>query len=211
MLQIIPGILEKDWVEIKKKIEIILPFSKTVHIDLIDGKFVENVTFFDPTPFAKYTKDALFELHMMIEEPINYLKPWANAGFKRFIGHIEKMSNQIEFVAEGQLLGEVGLAIDGPSSVDMLEVPLEDLDVLLFMTVKAGASSQKFITEYLEKVKKIRARTNIPIEVDGGITDETVLLARQAGANRFVSTSFISKSISPQEQFKKLQQKLSKF
>src|SRR4030043_2163899 len=99
-----------------------LSFSKNIHIDIIDGKFAPNTTFLNPGPFSKYTKDADFELHMMVEEPINYLKPWAQVGFKRFIGHIEKMSDQTDFVAQGQLLGEVGLAIDGPTSPDILEV-----------------------------------------------------------------------------------------
>ena len=87
---IIPGILESQWPEIEKKIELVLPFAKTIHIDLIDGKFAPHTTFMEPLPFSKYTKNAEFELHMMVEEPINYLKPFAQAGFRRFIGHVEK-------------------------------------------------------------------------------------------------------------------------
>ena len=72
--QIIPGILEIDWVEIEKKIETIKTFSNKIHIDLIDGKFAHNLTFFDPTLFAKYSNEIYFEVHLMVEELINYLQ-----------------------------------------------------------------------------------------------------------------------------------------
>ena len=60
MFEVIPGILEKQWSEIERKIEIVKPFAKSIHIDIIDGKFAPNITFLDPTPFAKYTKDIFF-------------------------------------------------------------------------------------------------------------------------------------------------------
>lgn len=210
MFEIIPGILEKEWKDIEKKIEQVLPFANTIHIDLLDGKFVPNTTWLDPKPFAKYTKDIFFELHMMVEEPINYLKPFAEAGFKRFLGHVEKMSDQIEFVAQGQLFGEVGLAIDGNTSVDAIQVPLDDLNVLLVMTINAGFSGQAFMPEKLEKIKALRAKTAIPIEVDGGINNETIMQASGASANRFVATSFIFDSENPQSQYQRLQEILRK-
>ncbi|OGH14207.1 MAG: hypothetical protein A3H50_01060 [Candidatus Levybacteria bacterium RIFCSPLOWO2_02_FULL_37_10] len=204
---IIPGILEKDWPVIEMKIQQVLPFAKAIHIDLIDGKFAPNTTFLDPAPFKKYTQDIPFELHMMVDEPINFLKPWADAGFRRFIGHIEKMSDQVEFVAKAQLLGEVGLGVDQGSEIDAIEVPLSDLDVLLFMTVKAGFSNQEFVEKNLEKIKKAREKSFVSIEVDGGINDQTILRAKESGADRFVATSFIFKG-TPQEQYKKLQETL---
>ena len=205
--RIIPGILEKGWPVIEMKIQQVLPFAKTIHIDLIDGKFAPNATFLDPAPFKKYTYDIPFELHMMVEEPINFLKPWADAGFKRFIGHIEKMSDQVGFVARAQLLGEVGLGIDQDSQLDRVEVPFSDLDVLLFMTVKAGFSGEEFMEKNLDKIKSAREKSLIPIGVDGGINDQTILLAKESGADRFVATSFIFKE-TPQEQYKILQDKI---
>lgn len=205
---IIPGILEKDWIEIEKKIEQILPVTKNIHIDIIDGKFSDNITFLDPEPFTKYAKDAYFELHMMVDEPIEYLKPWAQAGFKRFLGHVEKMSDQAEFIAQGQILGEVGLAIDGPTPIDSIVVPYDDLDALLFMSIKAGSSGQAFVPEYLQKIDQIKDKIYIPIEVDGGINEDTILQAKSKGATRFVSTSYIFYSQMPKEQFEKLQEVL---
>src|SRR3989344_2030293 len=98
MFEIIPGILEKEWSEIERKINLVKPFAKSVHIDIID------------------------------------------VGFKRFLGHIEKMPDQEEFVAQGQLLGEVGIVIDGPTDLSAVKVPYSDLDCIVVMTIKAGAS-----------------------------------------------------------------------
>src|SRR3989344_2798293 len=131
-MEVIPGILEKEWSEIERKIEIAKPFAKTIHIDIIDGKFAPNTTLIDPLPFKKFilsqlAQAPLFELHMMVENPIQYLKPFADAGFKRFIGQIEMMPDQEEFVAQAQLLGEVGLAVDGPTPLEEIKVPYEDL------------------------------------------------------------------------------------
>lgn len=215
-MEIIPGILEKEWSEIERKIELVKPFAKSIHVDIIDGKFAQNTTFFDPTPFAKYTKDIFFELHMMVDNPIQYLKPYAAAGFKRFLGHIEKMPDQEEFVAKAQELGEVGLAIDGPTDLSHIKVPYEDLDCILIMTIKAGQSGQKFNPEYLNKVKTLRnirlgsvevqaQGRSFAIEIDGGINDQTITLAKNAGASRFVSTSFIFNAKNPQDQFNLLE------
>lgn len=190
--EIIPGILEQDFSQIEKKLERIKPFAPYVHIDLLDGIYAPNKTFMDPAPFEKYTKDMLFEIHMMVDNPIDYLKPWADVGCKRFIGQVEKMKDIPEFVAQGQLLGEVGLALDTPTPIEALTFDIEDLDFVFIMTVKAGFSNQSFLPEMLEKVKKIRSRDPlIPIEVDGGISDATIMLAKEAGATRFVSTGYI--------------------
>ena len=141
---IIPGILEKDWNTIEEKIAIVRQFSNSVHIDFIDGKFSPNITFLDLKPFSKYTKDLFMEAHLMVDNPLQYLEPLANAGFRRFLGHVEKMSNLEEFVARGELLGEVGLAIDGKTSLETINISYEDLDVILLMGIDAGFSGRQF-------------------------------------------------------------------
>lgn len=201
-----PGTEQKDWPAMEKRINILSPFVKSVHIDIVDGKFAPNISFLDPAPFKKFTDQILFEVHLMVEEPINYLKPFAEAGFKRFIGHVEKMSDQVEFVAQGQLLGEVGLAVDGKTSTDAIKVPLDDLDCLLVMTINAGFSGQKFTPEHLEKVKALRSKTELPIEVDGGINLDTIKTAKAAGVNRFVATSAIFNQPDPHQAYLLLQQ-----
>ncbi len=114
------------------------------------------------------------------------------------------MSDQVEFVAQAQILGEVGLVIDTPTPIDMLEVSLDNLDCLVIMTVKAGFSGQSFMEEMLDKVKEIRKRSQITIELDGGINDKTIIEGIKSGANRFVATSFIFKNENPSNQFQLL-------
>lgn len=205
--EVIPGILEKEWAEIEKKLTAAKTFAKSVHVDLIDGKFVtSNTTFMDPKPYSKFSKDLVLEVHMMVEDPIKYVKPFADAGFRRFIGHVEKMPSITNFVAEAQLYGEVGLALDGPTGIEVLDnVNLDDLDCLLIYTCQqVGFAGPPFQEEKLQKVKKLREKTMIPIEVDGGMKDTTILFAKNAGAVRFVATSFIWRAEHPAGAYKKL-------
>src|SRR6266571_761513 len=194
MFEIIPspGTQDTEWATIAKKIELVRPFAKTIHIDVVDGKFAPNKTFADPASFAKYAKDFILEVHLMVHEPIEHLKRWADAGFTRFIGQIEQMSDQAEFVAQGQLLGEVGLAVDGPTPLSAIKVSLSDLDVIQFYTGdRAGLSGKSFQPDRLAKVKAVREQEPyLPIEIDGGVTDETIQMAYAAGVTRFVATSF---------------------
>lgn len=203
-LEIIPGILEKDWDAIERKIEQVKGLAKVIHIDLIDGKFVSNSTWMDPKPFQKYAHDFTFEVHMMVEEPINYVKPFADAGFVRFIGHVEKMQDQVAFIAEAQLWGEALLALDGPTEVSAIKANYEDLDgILVYTSERVGFSGPPFNPQRLEKVKAIREKASwLPIEIDGGVTDQMAAQAKKAGVTRFVSTSFLFAH--PEENYKKL-------
>ncbi len=212
MFEIIPspGTGDKTFEEIEKKLLAVKGVARSIHIDVIDGKFAKNTTFSDPAPFAKYAKDFVFEVHLMVHEPINYLKSFADSGFQRFIGQIEKMSNQAEFVAQAQLLGGAGLAIDLHTGTDKIKVPLDDLDAILVMGVQAGFSGQTFSDETLIKIEELKEKTDAPIEVDGGINERTIHIAHNIGATRFVATSFVFDSEkSPEKQFKLLENTLS--
>jgi len=204
MTQVIPGILEKNWQDIEQKLEILKPISRKVHIDFLDGKFSEEVSFLDPNPFSKYKNDFFMEAHLMVEDPAKYVKPLAGVGFNRFLGHIEKMNDLDEFVAEGQINGEVGIALDIDTNIESLKVPYDDLDCILLMGVKAGKSGQEFLPKVLEKIKQLRDQSLIPIEIDGGINDKTILDCKNQGANRFVVTSFIFQNKDPMQVFEKL-------
>jgi ribulose-phosphate 3-epimerase len=198
-----PGTEDREWEALEKKILLVKPFVKTIHIDICDGKFAPNPTYSDPAPFKKYTKDLLFEVHLMVEEPIDHLKKWADAGFARFIGQIEMMKDQSAFIAEAQHWGEAALGVDGPTPLDNVQVNFADLDAILFYTgLKAGFSGKPFQEDRLEKVKKVRESAPfLPIEVDGGINDETILKAYSSGATRFVATSFLFAMDTPKQQF----------
>lgn len=212
MFEIIPspGTEDKKWEDIERKIELVRPFAKTIHIDMVDGKFANNKTFADPEPFRRFTKDFVFELHLMVEDPLQYIPEWADVGFQRFIGQIEKMPDQAAFVAKAEEYGEVGLALNAKTPLDALKVSIADLDLLLFMTVNAGFSGQEFQPEQLEEIKKlVKPFDGFPIEVDGGINEETIVKAKQAGVTRFVVTSSLFDSEDPGGQFEKLSQVIS--
>lgn len=192
MLQIIPGILEKDWSEIEQKLKQIKTFTNTAHVDIIDGKFVNNKTFLDPEPFKSYSNQLFLELHMMVEDPVNFIEPWGKAGFRRFLGHVEHMSSQKEFIEQAKKYGEAGLALDGPTHISAIKVPFETLDaILVYTSSRAGFSGSPLMEDRLDKVRHLRKLTNIPIEVDGGINDKTIVRAKESGAKRFVSTSYL--------------------
>lgn len=202
--ELIPGILEKDWSEIEKKIEAIKIFSNKIHIDFIDSKFSQNPTFLDPVPFSKYAGELYLEAHLQVEEPINYLDGLSKAGFKKFIGNVERMGSQEEFVAKAELLGEVGLGFNLNTSTEQLKIPFEDLDCVHLMTIPANESGLKFDESSVQKIKDLRSKTIVPIEVDGGINDQTIVQCKEAGANIFVSTSFITSSTDPLKQYQTL-------
>lgn len=209
-MQIVPGILESDWDSIEQKLSQIKIFTNAAHIDIIDGKFVNNRTFLDPEPFKKYSDELFLELHMMVIDPIELVEPWARAGFRRFLGHVEHMTSQKEFVEEAKKYGEAGLALDGPTHINAIKIPFEQLDaILIYTSNRVGFSGPPFMDDRLDKVRHLRRLTSIPIEVDGGITEKTILRARDAGAARFVSTNFLWNSENPTEQFKNLSESIS--
>ncbi len=201
---IIPTILEKTWEEIEAKFSIYKNFASSVHIDFIDGKFTDNSTFFEFEQFRKYSNYFLLEAHLMVEEPVNYLDSLSSVGFKRFLGHIEKMSDQIEFVAKGGSLGSVGLALDIETPVDDIHIPLPDLDQILLMGIVAGASGRPFNARVIPKVKFLKDQGFTNIEIDGGVNDVTLPVLKNAGASVFCVNSFLF-SGDPEKQFKILE------
>lgn len=201
---IVPAILEKDWEKIEKKLEICREFANTVHIDFIDGDFAPNKSFLDFAPFKKYSDYFRLEAHLMVNEPVNYLDKLSEAGFRIFVGHVEKMNDQVEFVARGEELGTVGLAFDLETPLTKINVDLEDLDQILLMSVKAGESGQEFDSTVIQKIKDLRTKFYGKIEIDGGINDKTLELAKNAGADTFCATSFLFRD-NPEKQFRLLE------
>lgn len=205
-LEIVPAPGTFAWEEQEKRIQSVLPFAESIHIDIVDGKFAPKATFMDPAPFAKYTKQAIFEVHLMVENPIEYIKRFADAGFTRFLGHVEAIQDVTAFLAEAQLYGEAGLAYDGPTPFEKLPVSPEDVDVVNFYTADhAGESGATMDLSKLEKAKLLRSQDPfIAIEIDGGVNDTNIVVAKESGVTRFVTTGFLYKD-NVEENFKKLQ------
>lgn len=189
---IIPGINESTWEGIEEKLKQVESFAHAVHIDVMDGVYVPSVTWMDPMPFTSYASQRILEVHLMVKDPESYVDAFGRAGFQRFLGHIEMMGDPVAFVAKGQQYGEVGVALDIDTPVSTIPVPLEDLDSVLVMTVKAGKSGQELIPSALEKVRELMALDPLlPIEIDGGVAPEHMEAAVGAGVCRFVSTGYL--------------------
>jgi len=200
MIQIIPGINEKNLQEIERKITSVAPHTECIQIDIADNTIISSETFLDiaclePTVSLYGKTGTQFEAHLMVGKPQEYLKQLAEAGFSRVFAHVECIDPR-DFLAEaGAYDMEVGLAIDVDTDFESIEPFLEEIDCVLIMTVEAGASGQDFESDAVEKIKIIhRNLPDLPIEVDGGMTPETAKIVTEAGATRIVSTSYIFKN-----------------
>lgn len=193
MLQVIPGILETEFSEIKRKVSKVAPYVEWVQVDLADGELVENETFAEAEEFFGLAVPPQRELHMMVQDPIERVDEWVEAGFGRLIAQIEGIGDPEGFIDAVTLHSvEVGLALDLETPTSIVEPYLDMLDVVLLMGVRAGFSGQEFDPRVVKKVSKIRRVDDVvPIEIDGGVDLETAQLCAQAGATRVVSTSYI--------------------
>jgi ribulose-phosphate 3-epimerase len=195
MVDVIPGILEKEWVSIEERVHLVENLVNWVQIDVADNTLVPNTTFLDFQKFSSLGPKPNFEAHLMVVNPEKYIKPMVDAGFKRLIAHVECHAPRVFLDQAKYEHVEVGIAIDGPTELELVEPFLEEVDVVLVMTIEAGFSGQPFMTESLEKIKTIHQNfPDLPIEVDGGINDKTGRLSAEAGATRLVSTSYLYKS-----------------
>lgn len=205
---IIPALLEKDWSSIEKKLKVCENFASTIHIDFIDGVFASDKIFLEIEKFKEYSSYFKLEAHLMVNEPIEYLERLFDSGFKTFIGHVEKMSDQVAFVAKAQELGGVGLALDLETPINRISVNKDDLDKILLLSVKAGQSGQKFDEKVLDKIRELRQIYLNSIEIDGGVNADTLSKAKILGADSFCVNSYIFSNPNPEEQFRKLESML---
>ncbi len=193
MVEVIPGILEQEFAKIVDKVRLVENYSPWIHIDLLDGTLFSNNCFHDPSAFSSLRTLSKFELHMMVVNPHQLVEEWAEVGIKRFIGHVEGISDLEQFIATVRKKKlEVGLALDIDTDVSLIEPFLPNIDVALVMSIHTGKSGQQFEDKAVIKMRKIRMLApELPIEVDGGINLDTAKKAVAGGVNRLVSTSFI--------------------
>jgi ribulose-phosphate 3-epimerase len=176
--------------------------SKIYQLDVMDGKFVKNKSLmFD----FKLPKSKKYEAHLMIKNP----EVWIEKNWKKvntIIFHLESLKNPdkvIGLIKNKKM--KVGIAINPQTSIEKIKIHINEIDLVLVMTVNPGKYGSKFIPKTLEKVRQIRKlNPNIEIEVDGGINDKTIRKTLSAGANRFVSGSYIQNSENPKKSFEKL-------
>lgn len=194
-VEVIPGINEQDFKGVEEKFRKVESLVPWVHLDIVDDLFNFS-TFRDPKPFKTLKSTVQWELHMMIRNPEKVVKDWVDAGFSRFTGHVEGITDIDRFINTVRSYDkEVGLALDIVTPTDVIEDYLTRIDQVLIMCIHTGKSGQSFIREALTKIKRIRElNEDIEIEVDGGINPETGKKSFEAGATQLVSTSYIFKS-----------------
>lgn len=189
MVEIIPSILTNDSRELAELIARAEGMVERVHIDIIDSKFANNKTI-DPSALVEIDTNLKLDYHLMVKEPINWVERCARAFADRIISQIEFMESQADYVEKVKEVGvKVGLGVDLDTPVSKLDpVILNNLDVVLVMSVKAGFGGQEFDKRAIDKIKKldeIRAKdkTHFRICDDGGITFEFIDDVHYTGAD----------------------------
>lgn len=192
-IKIAPSILSANFGKLNEEIKEVEPYSDVLHIDVMDGHFVPNITI-GPV-VLKYIESKLPKhVHLMIEDPDTYAEAFAKAGADRIIFHIEVCPDPRELAQKIRDLGcKAGICLNPHTPLDTIEPYLDDVDMVLVMSVVPGFGGQSFMgDEALPKIKRLRElKPDIDIEVDGGVNDKTVAAVKEAGANIIVAGSYI--------------------
>jgi len=209
---ICPSILNANFDDLENEINKVKEVSDMLHLDIMDNKFVPNFTFdfkqaIEIIKFSSLPVDA----HLMIEDPDNLAPKYAQNGCDSVTFHYEAAKNVRQTILDIKSNGsKVGLAIKPATDFSIVEEFIEEIDMLLVMTVEPGFGGQSFMSEQMSKVAIARSRINrcndpIPLlQIDGGVSEATIEIAANSGANCFVAGSAVYKSSDPAEMVNKL-------
>lgn len=199
MIKIAPSILAADFLRLGEQIKAVeRAGADRIHIDIMDGQFVPNLSLGVPIVEAVRRATSLpLETHLMIQQPERYIETFVRAGADHVIVHQEAsphLSRTVQLIK--RLSKKAGVALNPSTPAVMLEEVLEDLDLVLIMTVNPGFGGQRFIEPMLKKVRQVRLQLDArnracELEVDGGIDTETVPMAVEAGARVLVAGTSI--------------------
>ncbi|MGB6680663.1 MAG: ribulose-phosphate 3-epimerase [Candidatus Bathyarchaeia archaeon] len=199
MIKIAPSILAANFSKLAEEVkEVEQAGAKLIHIDVMDGHFVPNITMGPIVVEALRPVTKLpLDVHLMIENPDNYIESFAKAGADYITVHVEACSHLHRTIQLIRSFGvKPGVVLNPHTPIESIQHVLEDIDMVLFMTVNPGFGGQKFIHSVIPKIKQLadiikEKDLSIEIEIDGGINAETIVPCAEAGATIFVAGSAI--------------------
>ena len=218
MIKLAPSILSADFarlLEDVKKVE--KAGCEYLHIDVMDGHFVPNITL-GPGIVKSLRKDVnmVFDAHLMIENPVNYIKEFADAGCDIIVVHQEACTHLHRTIQNIKSHGiKAGVALNPATPIETIKYVLQDVDMVLLMSVNPGFGGQSYIPVVTEKIKELKAlidemNLDIDIEVDGGVKPSNIAEVVNAGANVIVAGSAIFNAGNIDEAVKSLRENASK-
>jgi ribulose-phosphate 3-epimerase len=201
-IQISPSILSADFSQLGTEIKRLEDGgADMIHVDVMDGHFVPNLTIGPPVIKSLRKHSSLkFDVHLMISPVHKYIEAYANAGADIITIHPEATQNLADSIkAIKNLNKKVGVSLNPESKIELITEFLDQIDLVLIMSVNPGFGGQKFMPEVLDKIKQLKKiqqekNLNFDIEIDGGINFENCKIAIDAGANILVSGTTIFKS-----------------
>ncbi|MGE8034170.1 ribulose-phosphate 3-epimerase [Lysinibacillus sp. KCTC 33748] len=199
MIQIAPSILAASFAKLGEEVkEVEKAGAQLIHIDVMDGHFVPNISFGSIVLDAiRPLTDLPLDVHLMIENPDQYIEQFAKAGADYITVHVEACRHLHRTIQLIRSFGvKPGVVLNPHTPIESIQHILEDIDMVLFMTVNPGFGGQKFIHSVVPKIEALAAiikerNLDIAIEIDGGINAETIVPCAKAGATIFVAGSAI--------------------